>query len=238
LLPYGAELLAVEPVRGMREQLLGATAGIKVIDGTAERIGIPDASVDVLLMAQAFHWFDTTAAGAEIHRVLVAGGGLGVIWNSWDESVPSVARMQRLVHEHVGQTPQQGTRRWQEELEAGDLFTPLQEQVVAQVVHGDLDALLSRVASVSYIAALADRGRQRVLDGVRELVAGRSANPRASSAGYPTSAKGAPLAGGGQVEAEPARRVQIAPMTPSGLEQLYVMESRSKPKRCGRRSSG
>ena len=154
----------------MREQLLRTTAAVKVIDGTAEQIGIPDASVDVVLVAQAFHWFDATAAAAEIHRVLVSGGGLGVIWNAWDESVAWVGRMQRLVHEHVGQTPQQHTSRWREELEAGGLFTPLSERVIAHVVHGDLEALLARVASVSYIAALAKQERRRALDGVRAVV--------------------------------------------------------------------
>jgi ubiquinone/menaquinone biosynthesis C-methylase UbiE len=77
LLPYGAQLRAIEPVRGMREQLLNTTAGVEVTDGTAEQIGLPDASIDVVLVAQAFHWFDTAAAAAEIHRVLVPGGGLG-----------------------------------------------------------------------------------------------------------------------------------------------------------------
>jgi SAM-dependent methyltransferase len=171
LLPYGAALLAVEPVGGMREQLVRTTTGVEVIAGTAERIGIPDASADVVLVAQAFHWFQADTAAVEIHRVLVPGGGLGVIWNAWDESVAWVARVQRRVHQHVGQTPKQRTSRWREALAASRRFTELTERRIAHVLRGDRDALLARIASVSYIAALADRDRRRVLEDVGEIVA-------------------------------------------------------------------
>jgi len=88
LLGLGAELVAVEPVAGMREQLRRAVPGVDVRDGTAEQIPLDDASVDAVLVAQAFHWFDVPAAAAEIHRVLVPGGGLAVIRNEWDRTVP------------------------------------------------------------------------------------------------------------------------------------------------------
>jgi len=84
LKPYRASIVAVEPVAGMREQLVSAVPGIEPLDGTAERIPLPDASVDTVLVAQAFHWFDAPRAVVEIHRILRPGGGLGVIWNSWD----------------------------------------------------------------------------------------------------------------------------------------------------------
>ncbi len=57
-----------------------------MVDGTAEAIPLADASVDAVVAAQAFHWFRAEEAVAEIHRVLKAGGGLGLIWNARDES--------------------------------------------------------------------------------------------------------------------------------------------------------
>jgi SAM-dependent methyltransferase len=167
----GAELIAVEPVAGMREELLRAVPEAEVLDGTAEQIPVGDGSIDAVVVAQAFHWFDAAVAAAEMHRVLRPGGGLGVIWNSWDESVAWVERAQALVHEHVKGSPQQRTSRWGEDLEQTGLFTPLHEETFPNVVHGDLETLLARISSVSYIAALAGAERERLLDEVRQVVA-------------------------------------------------------------------
>lgn len=171
LAPYHATIVAVEPVAGMREQLVGAVPGIEVLDGTAERIPLQDASVDAVLVAQAFHWFDAARAAAEIHRVLRPAGGLGVIWNSWDESVGWVAQLQERVHAHVGDTPQQRNSPWLAELEASGLFTPSTEQVIPNLVRGELDTLLARVSSVSYIASLEPAQRAAVLASVQGIVA-------------------------------------------------------------------
>jgi SAM-dependent methyltransferase len=167
----GAELIAVEPVAGMREQLVRAVPEAEILDGTAEQIPVGDGAVDAVVVAQAFHWFDAAVAAAEIHRVLRPGGGLGVIWNSWDESVPWVKRTQALVHEHVEGAPQQRTSPWAEELEQTGLFTPLKQETFPNVVPGDLETLLARISSVSYVAALEDPERMRLLDAVREVVA-------------------------------------------------------------------
>jgi SAM-dependent methyltransferase len=167
----GAELIAVEPVAGMREQLVRAVPEAEVLDGTAEQIPVGDGAVDAVVVAQAFHWFDAALAAAEIHRVLRPGGGLGVIWNSWDESVAWVERTQALVHEHVKGSPQQRTSRWTDELEQTGLFTPLAQETFPNVVPGDLETLLARISSVSYVAALEDAERMRLLDAVREVVA-------------------------------------------------------------------
>ncbi|MGH2867275.1 MAG: class I SAM-dependent methyltransferase, partial [Solirubrobacteraceae bacterium] len=54
----GAELTAVEPVAGMREQFERSTRGVRVLEGTAEQIPLADAELDAVVVAQAFHWFD------------------------------------------------------------------------------------------------------------------------------------------------------------------------------------
>jgi SAM-dependent methyltransferase len=171
LLGTGARIMAIEPVSGMRDQLLQAVPEIEILTGTAEAIPLADASADAVLVAQAFHWFDAAAAAAEIHRVLRAGGGLGVLWNSWDESIGWVGRMQEVVHSYAGVTPRHDTSSWREELSATGLFTDLEERSVRHVVEGDLQALLSRISSVSYISALDDAERSHVLTRVGEIIA-------------------------------------------------------------------
>jgi len=170
LIATGARVIAVEPVPGMRAQLERVTPSAEILTGTAEAIPLGDASADAVLVAQAFHWFDTPVAAREIHRVLRPGGGLGVIWNIWDDSVEWVARMQRMVGAYRGDTPQRGTSAWREQLRATELFTPLEERTLPHVVEGSLEVLLARTASVSFIATLADAERAKLLDEVRALV--------------------------------------------------------------------
>ncbi len=171
LVATGARVIGVEPVAGMRAQLVSAVPQAEVREGTAEAIPLPDAAADALLVAQAFHWFDAPRAAREIHRVLVPGGGLGVIWNEWDESVDWVGQMQEMVHAYAGDAPRAATTRWPEQLGATGLFGALSERTFPHIVSGDLDALTARVSSVSYISALDDPERENLLRRVRALVA-------------------------------------------------------------------
>lgn len=51
----GLAVTAVEPSRGMREQLEAAVPGAVVLAGTAEKIPLADASVDAVVVAHAWH---------------------------------------------------------------------------------------------------------------------------------------------------------------------------------------
>jgi SAM-dependent methyltransferase len=81
----GFEPMAVEPNAAMREageRLLPPEAGVRWVDGTAEASGLPDASVDAIVAAQAFHWFEPARARTEALRILVPEGrGAALVWN-------------------------------------------------------------------------------------------------------------------------------------------------------------
>ncbi len=171
----GAEVIAVEPVTGMRDRLMTGAPGARVLAGTAERIPLADGAVDAVTVAQAFHWFDAVAAGHEIHRVLRPSSRLAVIWNAWDESVPWVAATMEIIHAHVGDAPQQRTSSWPRELAGTGRFTSLVKDTFAHVVLGDRETLVARVLSTSYIAALPQAGRDRV---ARDVLAVLDADPR------------------------------------------------------------
>lgn len=85
LLETGTRVIAVEPVPQMLRELSDTLPQVEIVAGSADAIPLPDASVDAIVCAQAFHWFATPAALAEMHRILNPGGRLGFIWNVRDE---------------------------------------------------------------------------------------------------------------------------------------------------------
>lgn len=84
----GLDVVAVEPSDGMRAQFSQGLPDVPVLAGSAERIPLPDNSVDAVVVGQAWHWFDAERAVAEVARVLAPGGQLGLIWNIRDLNDP------------------------------------------------------------------------------------------------------------------------------------------------------
>jgi SAM-dependent methyltransferase len=84
----GAEVIAVEPVTEMRERLAELLPGVAVSAGTAEATGLADGCADAVVAAQSWHWFSGGQALAEVERLLRPGGALGLVWNTYDTSVP------------------------------------------------------------------------------------------------------------------------------------------------------
>jgi SAM-dependent methyltransferase len=95
LVPRVRQVIAVEPDPGMRSVLAESAPSARVLDGSAEKIPLPDASVDAVLVGSAWHWFDAPRAAAEIARVLRDGGRLALVGNSPDHDVAWVAEMRR-----------------------------------------------------------------------------------------------------------------------------------------------
>lgn len=91
-------VIAVEPSALMRAELQAAVPTATALAGTSDRIDLPDASVDAVVVAQAWHWFPQPASSHEIARILKPGGTLGIVWNIRDDSVPWMARFSALIH--------------------------------------------------------------------------------------------------------------------------------------------
>lgn len=90
------EVVAVEPDERMRAVLRAHSSGVRVLDGTAEAIPLPDASADGVFISSAWHWMDPDLAVPEIGRVLRDGGRLGVIWTSRDREVDWIRKIDWL----------------------------------------------------------------------------------------------------------------------------------------------
>lgn len=167
----GAAVTAIEPVDAMRARLAASLPGVTALAGSAEAIPLPDGSLDALVCAQAFHWFSTPAALAEIRRVLKVGGRFGLVWNVRDESVPWVAALTAIMAAREGDAPRYHTGAWRR-LFPAEGFSPLHEETFAHGHTGTPDqVILDRVLSVSFIAALAEPERAKVAARVRDLIA-------------------------------------------------------------------
>lgn len=84
-LDAGYRVTAVEPNAAMRAaaiEWLGSNPRFQAIDGRADATDLPDASMDLVIVAQAFHWFDSAGTLREFRRILRAGGLAAIVWNS------------------------------------------------------------------------------------------------------------------------------------------------------------
>jgi SAM-dependent methyltransferase len=93
-----AEIVAIDPDPAMLAKLRETVPGVPTFVGTAEALPLPDASVDAVVLGQAWHWVDPVAGSAEVGRVVRPGGTLGLIWNSRDNRVDWVRRLTAIMH--------------------------------------------------------------------------------------------------------------------------------------------
>lgn len=174
LFEHTPNVVAVEPVAAMRATFATNFPGSRVVEGTAERMpGILDHSVDVVTVAQSFHWFDPRQALAEIQRVLRPQGWLALIWNTRDVRVPWLAEVNALMDRLAGDAPRfRGSdRSWRAPIDEHPAFDELHEASFENPIGGvDLATMRARVASTSYVSALPDADREDVLGEVERIV--------------------------------------------------------------------
>ena len=163
LLELGLDVFAVEPLDEMRA-LIPPPA--RSLPGTAEDIPLPDASVDAIVVGQAFHWFDRERALPEMARVLRPGGTIGLLWNLDDDRVPWVAQLCDLTGSEARASA------------LTDAQPPYDGQPgLATPVHGrfdheenyDTERLVAMIASRSQTILLPPAERGRLLATVRDL---------------------------------------------------------------------
>lgn len=160
----GLEVVAVEPIDEMRANLAAALPEVRALKGTAEEIPLPDASVDAITVAQAWHWVDPERATAEVARVLRPGGTLALIWNRRDERVDWVRRLSHVMGSGDAELIEM------EGIEIGPPFGPTETFVTDWERPMDVDQLIEMAASRSYVITATPRRRREILDGIRALV--------------------------------------------------------------------
>jgi ubiquinone/menaquinone biosynthesis C-methylase UbiE len=165
-----ARVVAVEPDARMR-----AVLGAEGVEGTAERIPLPDRSVDAAFVGDAFHWFDAPVALAEIARVLRLRGGLALLWNQWWETDPPIpeaaAALLREPYERSGRAAAVRHYDWRAAFAGSPFETPREERLTGEAVVSS-EELVALYRSTSSIAALEEAAWRPMRKRLSELLRG------------------------------------------------------------------
>ncbi len=161
LIAAGHDVVAVDPSEPMLAQLRAALPDVDARAGSAERLPLEDATIDVVTAGQAYHWFDPATALPEIARVMRPGGRLGLVWNLRDDSVGWVDELWSMFGDHEG--------RRADDPEVIRPFGPVEQRTFRHEQRLDRGGLLGLVASRSYVAVLAAPERDELLGRVGAL---------------------------------------------------------------------
>ena len=152
LVGLGHDVHATDPDQQMLAVLRERLPEVRTSVAGAEDLPVADASYDVVVVAQAFHWFDHERALPEIARVLKPGGHLAVVWNARDERIPWVRRFGSLI----------GTQedlRSTDVLGASDLFGDVDAETFRHWQVVDRESIADLALSRSNIAILPEEER-------------------------------------------------------------------------------
>jgi SAM-dependent methyltransferase len=147
----------------MRDRLTEILPQVAAVAGVAEATGLPDGSVDAVVAAQAWHWFDGPAALTEIERITGPCGRLGLVWNTLDVSVPWVAEYSRIYQAwRTDELPVHTDGSWRATFEGRDGWKPLNAAYVANPYVTDREGVLGQALTSSRISTLADAERKEI----------------------------------------------------------------------------
>ncbi len=154
LLDENLRVFAVEPNLEMRqaaEELLSKNDRFSSINGTAEATTLPDCSVDLIVAAQAFHWFQRDKTEKEFTRILKPNGWLALVWNQRKMEIPFHQDYDEMFRAHAPEYDLVNQMCVSDEMISA-MFNTANYQLVTFENHQvfDKEALLGRIRSCSY----------------------------------------------------------------------------------------
>jgi len=159
MVALGHDVHATDPDDAMLARLRARLPDVPTSVAAAEELPAADASYDVVVVGQAFHWFDHERALPEIARVLRPGGQLALVWNFRDERIPWVRKLGRLIGSQDHEQPAGP-------LEASPDFGEVEQETFRHWQVVDRLSIQDLVLSRSSVAVLDEAGRRAKLDEV------------------------------------------------------------------------
>lgn len=168
-------IIAVEPDAAMLARIAEVVPVATVLPGSAERIPLPDGSVDAVTVGQAMHWFELDLAVPEMARVLRPAGRLVAVWNVQDVGHAFTREFEKCMDAHVrpaggagGQSQDQPEPPFVDRSEFRDpvvTITDWTRPMTPASLHGLLDTL-------SYVITADDAHRSALHRAVDVLIKG------------------------------------------------------------------
>lgn len=172
-LDAGYSVMAIEPNKEMRKKsqvLLADNPYFKAINGTAEETGIAADSVDIIVVGQAFHWFDRIKARAEFERILKEDGKVVLLWNERLKDTPFEIAYDNLILKHARDYVQVDHRNI-DEAKILDFFKPgsVSTETLPNWQIFDFSGLKGRLLSSSYMPNYGEPGHEEMLKDLYSL---------------------------------------------------------------------
>lgn len=169
-LENGNRVLAVEPndeMRGLAEKSLSRFPRFLSVRGTAEQTGLERASVDLVVIGQALHWFDPEASSREFARILKTNSQVCIAYNDRNNEDSFMKDYDQIVRRYArnrASVPSIDDAYLPRFFKNGKYskFSLPNEQLL------DLEGLLGRMTSASYMPSPSDQDHFALL---RENVA-------------------------------------------------------------------
>jgi ubiquinone/menaquinone biosynthesis C-methylase UbiE len=148
----GLRVIGIEPNSDMRKQAESFPGnGLTYVDGRAEATGLADNSIDIVLAAQAFHWFEPDLALREAHRILKRDGWLALMSNERDPSEVMTAAFGEVVQSFPDASRIEEQRRHTADvLLSSRLFQDVEHRRFGNQQRLDEAGLVGRALSASY----------------------------------------------------------------------------------------
>jgi len=178
LLARGASVIAVDPGREVLGRAVARTAGLRAVVADGAALPVRDGAAELVCFAQAWHWLNPSTRVPEVHRILAEGGRwagwwsharadgdpwFDTYWSAIEQACPGTRRGQRD-HDWGATVGDSG------HFEVGERITIPWTRTIA------VDDWMTDQASHSYIAALAEPARSRLLDDLRHALTERFSN--------------------------------------------------------------
>lgn len=188
LLAAGHDVLATEPDLQMLRRLQQAHPGLATAQAAAEQLPVASRSVDLVVAAQAAHWFDHDRVLAEAARALRPGGSVVWTWNIMDTRIPWVRRLRELISSPAEVPPEPVAA-----LEASELFGEVETATFRFWQPLDRRSLAALVRSNSVVAVASEEERVEILDRADALYDDYGRGPDGMLLPYLTHAFRAPV---------------------------------------------